>query len=324
MLWPDRRAVIAMNVIFGLEQLSAPPTGCVLTVGNFDGVHVGHQAILRRARTLADAAGGPVVALTFDPHPLAIVAPAKAPERLMPLSERIRRLGDAGADTVVVARSERALLGMEAETFVGDVLRARFQPAHVVEGSTFGFGRGRRGTPQMLRDLLEPAGCRVHIVEPVRIDGDAGSLAVSSSTIRDLLRSGHVDRAALCLGRRYAIESLVVHGAHRGRTIGVPTANVEMPDGQVEPGEGVYAGVTVVGERTYASAISIGRAATFGPGRRQLESHLLDFDGDLYGWTVRVEFERKIREQKKFAGADELVRQIRLDIESVRPLAAGP
>lgn len=309
-----------MKIILGLDQLAPPLTRCVLTVGNFDGVHVGHQAIVQKARRLADEGGGPVAALTFDPHPLAIVAPAKAPQRLMAIPERAHRLAEAGADLVVVAKSERALLGMEAEQFIEDVLLARFHPTHIVEGASFGFGRGRRGTPQLLRDMLEPRGCRVQIVDPVSIETHEGPLLVSSSTIRKLLADGNVALAARCLGRRYAIESVVVHGAHRGRTIGVPTANIELPEGQVEPGEGVYAGFTFLGTATYASAISIGRTETFGRGKRQIESHLLDFDGDLYGRTVRVEFDHKIRDQKRFGGVAELVTRIEQDIHEVRKL----
>ncbi len=291
----------------------------VLTVGNFDGVHVGHQEILKRAQRFAAQAGLPVTALTFDPHPLAVVAPAKAPLRLMSVSERVQRLAESGADIVVVAHSERGLLSMDAEEFIADVLLARFQPTHIVEGTSFGFGKGRKGTPELLREKSKSFGCEVHIVEPVSIAGENGeSLLVSSSMIRKLLMEGNVSQAARCLGRPYAIESTVIHGADRGRSIGVATANILTPEGQVEPAEGVYAGTTVVGEAAYPSAISIGRAETFGKNKRQVESHLLDFQGDLYGKTVRVELARRIRSQRKFETADDLVKQIQQDIQSVR------
>lgn len=312
-----------MKVVFGFDQLLPPLQRCVLTVGNFDGVHVGHVEIIHYARRLSGDTNGPVVALTFDPHPLAIVAPGKAPPRLMSLHERVRRLGDAGAELVVVATSDRALLTLEAEQFINDVLLARFHPAHVVEGLTFGFGRGRKGTPQLLRTMLEPLGCRVHVVDPVSIVTPQGPLVVSSSTVRRLLQAGDVALAARCLGRPYAVESVVVHGAHRGRTIGIPTANIEMPEGQVEPAEGVYAGITRYGERSIPSAISIGRAETFGKGRRQVESHLIHFEGDLYGKTVRVEFLSRIRDQRKFPSAEKLVEQIRLDIDSATAFFAS-
>lgn len=308
-----------MNVIFGLEQLAPPLSRSVLTVGNFDGVHVGHQEILRRARELAAEGGHPVAALTFDPHPLAIVAPTKAPECLMSISERVRRLGESGADVVVVARSAPTLLAMEAERFVSDVLITHFHPVHMVEGPTFGFGQGRKGTPEALREWVRPSGCALHVVPPVTMSGTDGEiLTVSSSLIRSLLRSGEVERAALCLGRPYAIEAEVVHGAARGRTIGFPSANFRTPAGQVEPAEGVYAGSTHIGVSQYACAISVGRAETFGASGRQLETHLLGFQGDLYGRTLRVEFRRRIRDQRKFAAPEELIRQIQRDIEDVR------
>ncbi len=308
-----------MKVIYGLDQLDPPLERSVLTVGNFDGVHMGHQRILKQAGDLAVEHGAPVAVLTFDPHPLAVVAPSKAPLRLMSVAERVRRLGEAGADVVVVAESERKLLGMEADTFITDVLIARFHPTHIVEGSSFGFGKGRRGTPELLRAGAKPYGCEVHIVEPVFIVNEAGEkVVVSSSRIRNLVVAGDVSQAAGCLGRPYAIESVVVRGAGRGRTIGVPTANLHTPEGQVEPAEGVYAGTTMVGDGAYPSAISIGRAETFGKNKRQLESHLLDFDGDLYGKLIRVEFVRRVRDQMKFATVDELIKQIREDIDCVR------
>jgi len=312
-----------VKVVNGLEQLDPPLQRCVLTVGNFDGVHAGHQEILRRAKDIAQGARAPVAALTFDPHPLVIVAPAKAPLRLMSVDERTERLGESGAEIVVVGKSAPALLGMEAERFITDVLRDRFHPAHIVEGTSFGFGKGRKGTPELLRQVAGTFGCQVHIVEPVSVEGEDGqTLLVSSSLIRKLLMEGDVANAARCLGRPYAIESIVVLGAGRGRAMGFPTANFHTPAGQVEPGEGVYAGVTWVGKARYGSAVSIGRAETFGGGKRQVESHLLNFTGDLYDKMIRVEFLSRIRSQRKFASAVELVQQIQWDIEEVRKRSA--
>lgn len=308
-----------MKVIYGLDQLDPPLPNSVLTVGNFDGVHAGHQEILRLARSFANGTNAPVAALTFDPHPLAVVAPAKAPLRLMSVAQRVQRLGECGADIIVVAHSERALLSMEADDFIADVLLARFHPTHIVEGTSFGFGRGRRGTPELLRKRTRAHGCEVHIVEPVLVTGENGEpLLVSSSMIRKLLTAGDVAQAARCLRRPYAIEATVIHGAGRGREMGIATANIQTPEGQIEPAEGVYAGTTWVGGMAYASAISIGRAETFGSNTRQVEAHLLNFKEDLYGRTVRVDFHRRIRDQRKFASAEELVVQIRQDIEAVR------
>lgn len=308
-----------MNILWGLQQWTPLECRSVLTVGNFDGVHVGHQEILRKARGLADSHGLPVIALTFDPHPLAIVAPSKAPEQLMSVSQRVRLLGEAGADHVVVAESTPKLLGLEAAEFVTEILWAKFRPLHMVEGTTFGFGKGRKGTPNSLREWLRPLGSGLHVVEPVAVvDAQGVRLTVSSSMVRKFVREGDVERAARCLGRPYTVESAVIHGAGRGRKLGIPTANFQTPPGMVEPGEGVYAGMTDLGDARYASAISVGRAETFGAGSLRLESHLLDFQGDLYGRTIRVEFQHRIRGQMKFASPEELIAQIRKDVAEAR------
>lgn len=308
-----------MRVIYGLDQLDPPLPHSVLTVGNYDGVHVGHQEILRQACSFAAITNGPVVVLTFDPHPLAFVAPAKAPLRLSSLPDRIHRLAEAGADVIVVAKSERRLLTMEAEQFIKEIMFARFHPTHIVEGASFGFGKGRKGTPQTLQAMAKQFAWHVEMVPPVSIPDERGdSITVSSSLIRKLLMDGEVAGAARCLGRPYAIESTVIRAAGRGRTIGFPTANIAMPEGQVEPAEGVYAGRTWVGENAFGSAISIGRSETFGKNKRQIETHLLEFQGDLYGSLIRVEFLERIRAQQKFPSVHALTGQIQLDIDAVR------
>jgi len=307
-----------VKVIHGLEGVDPPLAGSVLAVGNFDGVHRAHQQLLAQAGLFAANTGGPVVVLTFEPHPLTIVTPAKAPARLSTPDEKMHWLAQAGAQIIVVARSEPALLGMEPERFIKDVLIDRFHPTHIVEGPSFGFGRGRRGTPELLRKVASAFGCEVHIVGSVTVQVDGGeALMVSSSLIRSLLVDGRVRHAALCLGRPYALIGPVVHGDGRGRRIGIPTANVEVHD-QLVPGEGVYAGRAVVGAHAYPSAISIGRAPTFGSGKQQIEAHLLDFDADLYGQTIRIEFDRWLRGQRKFESAEALVNQVRRDIDAAR------
>lgn len=307
-----------VKVIHGLEHVEPSLTRSVLTVGNFDGVHRAHQQLLAQAGLFAANTGGPVVVLTFEPHPLTIVTPAKAPPRLSLPDEKLRCLAQAGAQIIVVARSEPALLGMDAERFVKEVLMDRFHPTHIVEGPSFGFGRGRKGTPDLLRNVAAGFGCEVHIVGPVTVQVDDGeTLMVSSSLIRSLLGGGRVRHAALCLGRSYVLIGRVVHGDGRGRRIGIPTANVEIVD-QLVPGEGVYAGRAIIDEKVYWSAISIGRTPTFGGGKQQVEAHLLGFDGDLYGQPIRIEFERWLRGQKKFESAEALVDQVSRDIEAVR------
>ena len=307
-----------MKVIQGLEALQPPRPSCVLTIGNFDGVHRAHQKILACARDLAAPAGSPVVVLTFEPHPLTVVAPERVPPRLSALDDKLRLLAGAGADIAVIARSEPALLKLEAEAFIEEVIHARFHPAHIVEGPTFGFGRGRKGTPQLLARLADRYGWQVHIVEPVRLSIDDGpALLVSSSLIRQLLSEGNVAAAAVGLGRPYCLTGEVITGDRRGRTIGFPTANIAPAD-QLVPGDGVYAGQAEVRAASHACAISIGQKPTFSGQSRHIEAHLLDFDGDIYGQTIRLEFDRRLRDQRAFESADALVRQLTLDVEDVR------
>ena len=305
----------------GLETVTPPLVRSVLTVGNFDGVHRAHQHLLGQARRFSSEKGGPVVALTFEPHPLTVVAPSKVPPRLCSADDKLRYLAQAGADWVVVAKSEPALLTMEAERFIEEVLIARFHPIHIVEGPSFGFGRGRKGNPAVLRRVAVPLGCEVHIVEPVTILGDEGeTLMVSSSLIRRLIAETKVEQAALCLGRPYALTGEVVQGDRRGRTIGFPTANLSVSE-QLIPGDGVYAGRASAGGPTYSCAISVGHTPTFGGTAQRLEAHLLDFDGELYGRTMRLEFDRLLRHQRKFDSASGLVDQLRRDVEAVRSRA---
>lgn len=312
-----------MKIIHGIEAVE-PLAQSVLTVGNFDGVHRAHQQLLAQANLFAARTGGPVVVLTFEPHPLTIVNPRKAPARLSLPEERLRLLGEAGADIAVVAESTPALLGIEAEKFVEDVLIARFHPTHIVEGPSFGFGRGRKGTPELLARVAARFNCEVHIVEPVRLQIEQGeTVMVSSSLIRELLAAGRVREAAMCLSRPYALLGDVVHGDARGKTLGFPTANLEVSD-QLVPAEGVYAGHAVMeGEPTRLAAISIGKTPTFGETDLRVEAFLLDFDGDLYGRSLRLTFDRWLRPQRKYASGSALAGQIQKDIAAVRCGAAG-
>ena len=307
-----------VKVVYGVEHVEPPLVRPVLTVGNFDGVHRAHQQIIAQAKSFAAQTGGPVVVLTFEPHPLTVVAPSKAPPRLSPPNEKIRCLADSGANIIVVARSEPELLGMDAECFIKEVLIDRFRPTHIVEGPSFGFGRGRRGTPELLSEVASPFGCSLQIVSPVTVRIDDGeALMVSSSLIRRLLADGRVRHATQCLGRPYALIGWVVHGDGRGRRIGIPTANVAIAD-QLVPGEGVYSGRAVVDQGAFSCAISIGRTPTFGGSHQQVEAHLLGFDGDLYGKPIRVEFAQWLRGQARFASSRALTDQVRRDIEAVR------
>jgi riboflavin kinase/FMN adenylyltransferase len=308
---------VAVKIIHGLEALDPPLTHSVLTVGNFDGVHLAHKRLLEQASALAAETNAPIVVLTFEPHPLTIVAPTKAPLRLSLLDEKLRRLADAGANITVVARSDPSLLTLSAEQFVEDVLIRRFHPTHIVEGSSFGFGRGRKGTPELLTLLAPRFGYEMRLVEPVSTTLDDGQNAmISSSLIRSLLSQGRVQEAARCLGYSYGLTGTVVRGLARGRTLSFPTANLDIRD-QLIPGDGVYAGRAIVDHTAYAAATSIGFTPTFGGGGHRVETHILGLDADLYGRTIRVEFDRLLRPQRKFPSPEALVDQLRRDVHAV-------
>lgn len=306
-----------MNVVHGLENLQPFADGSVLTVGNFDGVHRAHRALIAHARTLASSKV-PAVVMTFEPHPLCVVAPAKAPPRLTLLEDKLRFLSEAGAGVVVVARSEPGLLGLEAEAFVREVLVRRFRPKHLVEGPSFGFGKARKGTPELLARLSSELNYELHIVPPVTVAlADGLTAMVSSSLVRRFLLERNVAAAAECLARPYALVGLVVRGDGRGRTIGFPTANLEPLD-QLIPGDGVYAGWTEVDGRKYSCAINVGPAPTFEMAQRRVEAHLLDFEGDLYSRTLRVAFVDFLRGQLRFASSEALKAQLRTDVAAAR------
>lgn len=307
-----------MKILHGLEELSKPLERSILTIGNFDGVHLAHQQLLSQAGLFSAQTGAPVVVLTFDPHPLSIVAPHKVPEKLSTLPDRLALLAQHGAQMTVVARSEPSLLSMEAERFVEEILHQKFRPTHIVEGPSFGFGKGRRGNAELLAREAAQFGCAVHIVDPVRLTlGNHQAVLVSSSLIRDLLRDGHVRRAAMCLGRNYSFTGTVEGGDRRGRELGFPTANLGAIS-QVVPYEGVYVGYAFVEERRWTAAISIGRSPTFDGQQLRVEAHLLGFNGDLYGKTVRVEFSRFLRSQRKFDSKDDLIAQLKIDVQAAR------
>lgn len=303
-----------MDVLEGLTGLRQLPPGGVLSVGNFDGLHRGHAEILARARALRDASPGMKTAVvTFEPHPLTVLRPQAAPPRLASPALKRALIERAGVDQLVVLAPQPEVLDLSAEAF-WQILRDDVRPAHLVEGESFNFGKGRGGNIQRLREWSTGTGVTLHVVSPVAAPLLDMQLApVSSSLIRWLIARGRVRDAGICLGRAYALEGEVVRGHQRGRTIGVPTANLDCLD-QLIPADGVYAGRCDVDGTTYPVALSIGTMPTFGDNRRQVEAHLLGFSGDLYGQHLRVEITDWVRDQLKFAGVESLKAQMARDI----------
>lgn len=298
-----------------------------ITIGNFDGVHLGHQALLQAARRLAGP-GGQVVAVTFHPHPMRLLRPEAAPQNVQLPAERERSLRQAGADQVRTLEVNRDLLSMTAEAFV-DWLHADLRFDGIVEGGDFRFGRGRGGDMALLRSRGERLAFRVEPVPAVEVSlRDGSSAPASSSWLRWLLAMGRVEDASRVLGRPYGFPGKVVRGDQRGRQIGWPTANVEHGD-RLLPGDGVYAGLATLpdGSRRRA-AISVGTKPTFGYAERTVEAYLLDHQAplDQYGWSLELRFDRWLREQARYDALDELLEQMKRDVERTRaevPLEAA-
>jgi riboflavin kinase / FMN adenylyltransferase len=309
---------VRMNIHQGLDGLRQLPAGSVVSIGNFDGIHLGHRRILEVAESLrAQAPSHRVAVVTFEPHPLTVLRPGHAPPRLTTSAMKRALLDDAGVDDLVVLPPSQRVLDLTAEQFWG-LLRDEVRPAWLVEGPTFNFGKGRGGNIDRLREWAAAAGVGLRIVEPVSAALlDLQVVPVSSSVIRWLIDLGRVRDAAICLGRPYALEGPVVKGHRRGRAIGVPTANLDCGE-QLLPADGVYAArAEAGGGTTYPVALSIGTLPTFGPNARQVEAHLIGFDGDLYGTTLHVEVIDWLREQRKFNGVEALKARLARDIEDV-------
>ena len=302
----------SLNVTNGLDGLRALAPGGVLSVGNFDGLHLGHRKIIETAKRLL-APGARLAVVTFEPHPLTVLRPDLAPPRLTPPETKRELLAAAGVDDLVELPPDPQVLNLTAEAF-WQILRDDVRPTHVVEGKSFNFGKGRGGTIDKLREWAAGSPVKLEIIEGVSVPLlDLQVVEVSSSLIRWLTAHGRVRDAAICLGRSYALRGEVVMGHQRGRTIGVPTANLRVTD-QLVPIDGVYAGRSAIDGKTYAAAVSIGTMPTFGENERQVEAHLIGYAGDLYGRVIEVELVDWIREQWKFPGLDALKSQLRRDI----------
>ena len=309
-----------LEVINGLERFPSALKGGALCIGNFDGVHIGHQRLLAEAAGLAKSVQGPAVALTLHPHPMHFTNPRKMPEPISRMSDKLKWLKQAGADIVVIEPSRPEIFGLTPPQFVDRLLVKQLAPKWMVEGQSFRFGRDRQGDINTLQTLGLTRGFQVRALLPVHADlGRDGEFTVSSSLIRELLRGGLVAQAAACLGRPHLLTGIVSHGSGRGRTLGFPTANLERIE-QLTPAEAVYAGRAWVREKCYPAAISVGRAVTFDHGERLLEAVLLGLDDDIYGQEIQLEFYLHLRLQRRFPSPEELAQQIRLDCKQVGQL----
>ncbi len=303
--------------IESFAEVAAAVRGAFLAVGNFDGVHRGHARLIARLRQKAEAAGAPAVVLTFDPPPVAVLRPEAVPPPLTWIDRKVELLGQAGANEVGIFRTGPWLLGLTAREFFERVVLGQFGARGMVEGPTFGFGRDRGGDARLLASWCAEAGLDFEIAEPTEVDGRI----VSSSRIRQALAEGRVDEAATLLGRPHRLRGRVVRGAGRGAGLGFPTANLDRSDTQL-PADGVYAAHAWIDrEGPHPAAVHIGPNATFGEQSRQVETHLIGHQGDLYGVALEIDLLQHLRSSRKFDGIDDLLNQIRADVEHARAIA---
>ncbi len=294
-------------------------TRSAVAVGNFDGVHRGHQALVARAVARASETGGAAVVLTFDPHPARVLRPEAAPQALTTLAQKEELVRALGVERLVALEFDARLAALAPEAFVQEVLASLLGARHVVVGESFRFGRERQGDARSLEALGGRHGFDVQVVQPVLHAGRP----ISSSRVREALAAGDVRDAAELLGRPYALDGRVVRGDGRGRGLGIPTANLAL-DEQLLPARGVYAGrVLLPGGDWRAAVVNLGERPTFGGTGLVVEAHLLDFAGDLYDARVRLSFQARLRGEERFASAAALVERIHEDVRAARALL-GP
>jgi riboflavin kinase/FMN adenylyltransferase len=307
-----------MQRLFHDQPIPEELRGAIVALGNFDGFHLGHQAVVGRAVQRGAHERRPVIVATFDPHPVRHFRPDTPPFRLTTLDQRERLFAHAGADAMLVFRFGAELAGTTAEEFVTELLAKRFGAAGVVTGEDFTFGKGRGGNVEVLRELGARHGVIAETVAPVLLDG----VRISSGRVRDALQAGDPGTATRLLSRPFAVQGEVIHGDKRGRELGWPTANLELGN-YLRPTYGIYAvRVHLDDEREYAGVASLGVRPTFDPPRELLEAVLFGFDGDLYGRAIEVALHHYLRPEMKFDSVDALKAQMDADAAKARDLLA--
>ena len=297
--------------------------GAIVAIGNFDGVHRGHQAVIERALTLAQKLGKPCAVLTFEPHPADFFAGRSVVHRLTPEAAKAQTLARLGLDGLVVLSFYAQLAAVEASAFVEDILVRRLGVCGVVVGYDFHFGKGRKGSPDFLRESGERLGFAVEVVEKIAFDARGSLDAVHSSGVRDALERGDAAYARQLLGRDYFVSGEIIHGAKLGRTIGFPTANLRLHE-SCALAHGNYAVRMSVDGRTWDAVASWGRRPTVDNGAPLLEVYVFDFSGDLYGKHLRVALIEYLREERKFDGVEPLIAQMHKDSAEARAVFADP
>jgi riboflavin kinase/FMN adenylyltransferase len=305
-----------MHIINDLENLEKPLINPVLTIGNFDGVHKGHIILFDKVKERAKALHGQSVVMTFEPHPIRVMKPGNGPPLITPMKEKLDLILETEMDFIFCLPFTREFAAISAQDFVKDILIKKIGIKEIVVGYDYTFGHNRLGDLSLLREMGGQFGFGVHIIEPIYIN----RRLVSSTSIRKLVREGDLIDAGALLGRHYQICGTVIKGDNRGgRLLGFPTANLKVVD-ELIPRMGVYAVTVNVDDNTYNGVTNIGTNPTFGEHALSVETHLLDFSGDLLGKTIRVNFIQRLRNEKSFNSIKELSDQITEDIRVAREL----
>ena len=301
-----------METIFGLDHLTRPLVNPVVTLGNFDGIHLGHRKIFERVKAEASRMGGESVVITFEPHPLKVLSPRSCPPLLAPPKKKISLIEQLGMDVVLCIEFTKAFSEISPSDFVKNILVDRVGARKVIVGYNFHFGKRKKGNPQTLKQIGSLYNLQVEIIDSLIIEG----ITVSSSKIRELIKHGKVEKASKLLGRHYSILGKVIEGAKRGRLIGFPTANLEISN-ELFPLTGVYAVEVVWNGQSFKGVADVGRNPTFETegGKISTEVYILDFNEDIYGEEIQVDFVKRIRDEVRFDSAAQLIAQIQKDVE---------
>jgi riboflavin kinase / FMN adenylyltransferase len=306
-----------VTLIRHLDDVPEALRGGAITIGNFDGVHLGHARLIETLVAEARELDGPAIVFTLDPHPAKILRPDQTPPSLSWIERKAELLTELGADAVVAYPTNLAFLKLDAREFFGRILLQHFKAGAIVEGPNFFFGHNRSGDIALLGQLCDEAGIVLKIAEPVVVDGEI----VSSSRVRRLIAEGQVEPAARMLTRPYRIRGVVAHGAGRGTALGFPTANVERID-TLLPSPGVYAGRALVDAAAWPAAVHLGPNRTFNENEIKLEAYLLGYEGQLYGRPIEIDFLARLRDIVRFDSVERLVAQMNRDVEETRRIAA--
>ncbi len=304
-----------MKIIRDLTELTSPPPGAVVTIGNFDGIHLGHREIFRKVIRMAAEIRGTSVVFTFVPHPLKVLNPAKAPPLISTYEEKERLIEASCVDMLVCCPFTRSLAAMSAEEFVRDILVGKLGIRRLIVGYDYAFGKGREGDVSFLRRKGDEFGFGVEVLEPILRNDEV----YSSTRIREMIREGLVSDVVNHLGRHFNLQGTVVHGAGRGGPLGFPTANLQT-DKEILPKNGVYAVKIRRGEEILDGVANIGVNPTFGVGKLSFEVHIFDFNEKIYKENLRVYFMERLRDEKTFAGPEELIEAIRQDAGQARKI----